>query len=352
MRKRSGFTLIELLVVIAIIAILVALLLPAVQQAREAARRSSCKNNLKQIGIAMHNYHDTYGVLPSGRLGPNHRSGNRWSAFVHILPYVEQGPLYESFTAQAAGNNLDLAPWAEWSIGGVVPTAADIPAYICPSDTYNKTSFGGQGGSNYCVNGGDNPHRLDDNDARGMFCNRNRTSFRDVLDGTSNTIMCGELVRPLGARMRGDVMRPTSGDWNAVMDRPIDCLNEWDSATGTYNNPPSPGGTAGQFTGNDQKRGYRYADGGSVFTFFTGNIPINSASCMRQGNDSGDATLAAASRHRGGAQFVMVDGAVKFLSENIDIGDLTLPPVTSGQSPYGTYGALCTRQGTEIPGEF
>jgi len=100
-RRRSGFTLIELLVVIAIIAILIALLLPAVQQAREAARRSQCKNNLKQWGLAIHNYHDTFNKLPIGAMGYNnplaHGPANNLSMHVRLLPYVDQAPLYNQF---------------------------------------------------------------------------------------------------------------------------------------------------------------------------------------------------------------------------------------------------------------
>ncbi|NOX55774.1 MAG: DUF1559 domain-containing protein, partial [Planctomycetes bacterium] len=110
-RFRRGFTLIELLVVIAIIAILIALLLPAVQQAREAARRTQCRNNLKQIGLALHNYHDVYGVFPpalinSGRQGDRNTNGPvlNATAWIMLLPYVDQAPLYEQYNSNLASN--------------------------------------------------------------------------------------------------------------------------------------------------------------------------------------------------------------------------------------------------------
>jgi len=350
---RRGFTLIELLVVIAIIAILVALLLPAVQQAREAARRSSCKNNLKQLGLALQNYHDTHSVFPPGRGGPGHQGGDRWSAHVHLLPYIEQGALYDAWMSQAeAPGYPNIRPWNEWTSGGTIPTGADINSIICPSDPYQKNLMGGQGGTNYAFCGGDNPHRLDDRDGRGCFCRESSVKIRDILDGTSNTIVVGEIVRPKGGQALGDVVRPSSGDWNSIMDNPSQCQAMFNKSTGLYITPvPS----SGEFTGGDQKQGYRYGDGGTVFTFFTTILPPNSPSCMRQRNDSGDGILSSGSRHSGGAQFCLADGSVRFISENIDTGDLTAapaPPNSAVPSPYGIFGALGTRANGEVIGEF
>ena len=136
--RKSGFTLIELLVVIAIIAVLIALLLPAVQQAREAARRSQCKNNLKQIGLALHNYHDTANKFPSGfvtRAWPSPGTGattelSCWSWGAMILPYIDQAPMYNTLQV----GTLSLA--ANLAAGGAQATAATTPlsGFMCPSE--------------------------------------------------------------------------------------------------------------------------------------------------------------------------------------------------------------------------
>ncbi len=135
-RSDQGFTLIELLVVIAIIAILIALLLPAVQQAREAARRTQCKNNLKQIGIALHNYHDTYSKFPPGGFWNNVNSGQQYqqgSLLTHLLPYVEQANMFQQIPFNAPpGRDINAATLPD---GRLMRTVFTVPTYRCPSDT-------------------------------------------------------------------------------------------------------------------------------------------------------------------------------------------------------------------------
>ena len=196
--SRRGFTLIELLVVIAIIAVLIALLLPAVQQAREAARRTQCKNNLKQLGLALHNYHDTFLVFPPGQfqpLGTNVNSSTNRSCWMQrILPYIDQATLFNTFATNMSGPAGFASNW---------PGANTIlPALMCPSDPSspkNATASGlaNQGFSgNYSVCAGSTTFGVDGGGDKlnGMFFCYSRTSIRDTTDGTSNTLLAGEIL--------------------------------------------------------------------------------------------------------------------------------------------------------------
>jgi len=342
-QRRSGFTLIELLVVIAIIAILVALLLPAVQQAREAARRSSCKNNLKQLGLALHNYHDTFTVFPFRQGGPGHGNGERWSANVHLLPNLEQGALYDAFMARAAQNGASLSPWEQWTVNGIQPTTQTVPAFLCPSDS-NTDPVGDQGPSNYSYAAGDNWLLVNSSNPRGMFGFRSKVRMRDITDGTSNTMAMAEVVRPLSNLKVGDVVGSVT---EAAFTSPQVCLNTWDDAARQYKQP-LPTGT---MVPADQKIGYRWPDGGLCFSAVVSALPPNRGPSCAAANDASNGMVTAASRHQGGVQALMADGSVRFVSENIDSGDPTATAPT-GQSPYGIWGALSTKSGSEVIGEF
>ncbi len=225
---RRGFTLIELLVVIAIIAILIALLLPAVQQAREAARRSQCQNNFKQFGLALHNYHDVHSVFPYGT-AHNPRvfttAGSiimNQSGWVHLLPFLDQAPLYAKYDHSAAYRDSLFESWSSTSSGTVAGTPAAIAAnaglsrtilqvFACPSDagqmTYNSASpnYGcGLAGSQlinygFSVSGsGTAPSAIWGNESsatRGLFGENSKSGVRDCRDGTSNTAMVVETTR-------------------------------------------------------------------------------------------------------------------------------------------------------------
>ncbi|UUO04741.1 DUF1559 domain-containing protein [Blastopirellula sp. J2-11] len=200
-RRRSAFTLVELLVVIAIIGVLIALLLPAVQQAREAARRISCSNNLKQLGLAMHNYHDTFLSLPYGQFAYGFHSGlapaytdtpgeqpfgATW--FQGILPFVEQSAIYDAVKSDMP--NMASTSWDETARKTVVG------AFVCPSDPAGGKigAVGFQG--NYLGNShNDILHPGNLADANGLFFNKSSINFRDITDGSSNTLMFGECVQ-------------------------------------------------------------------------------------------------------------------------------------------------------------
>lgn len=356
-RRARGFTLIELLVVIAIIAVLIALLLPAVQQAREAARRSQCKNNLKQFGLALHNYHDTFKVFPPrqtgsgcpgsgcGVGGPSDARG-RWSADVLLLPYLDQSPLYDSINGLA---NTARHPW-----NGVSQFMMSLPALQCPSDgtkqeptdnnrfrgVYNYVYCNGDRGAGSGNNAGSTTPLIVP--SRGVFGYNTCYGMQDIRDGASNTIGMSEAVKPWGQTTLG----MTSN--NTGVATPAACLALYNKNTQSFN--------VATYTG-DTAYGFRWADGAGYFKGFDTGMPPNTNSCFLGGsaNHWYDTWRAASSLHVGGVHCLMMDGAVRFISENINTGNLAATPLAnngSGPSPYGVWGALGTRMGGETVGDF
>ncbi|MCG6158604.1 DUF1559 domain-containing protein [Rubinisphaera margarita] len=358
-RSRHAFTLIELLVVIAIIAILVALLLPAVQQAREAARRSSCKNNLKQMGLALHNYHDTYRVLPyrsggtnsctsvSTSLGGNRRNGNcqRLSGFYPILPFIEQPALFDLISAGDA--SIPISPggpggWESWPAWNNVV----ISTYLCPSDPGYNVSDAKSNSYVFCL--GDNANNLNSTNVRGLFGRNTSTRFRDIVDGLSNTVALSEHVRAeSGVTTTGNRNWVRQGIANGVTPlTPAAC----DATV-----------SSGQFNAGvsvKAKHGNSLWDGQAERCGFNTIMAPNSPSCSSGTNpnaDNGTSILTASSEHTGGVQVLLADGSVRFISENIDAGDANASPPGGGAnstSPYGVWGSLGTKQGGEVVGEF
>ncbi len=203
--RRRGFTLIELLVVIAIIAILIALLLPAVQQAREAARRSTCKNNLKQIGLALHNYHETFSAFPQAKVVrsgysyapcPGWINGSGFSWRVMILPQIDQAPLYEQSVTENVGLT-GCGPQGGTAAQRDALLSTDLAFYVCPSDNSRLNTTNAP--TNYPgIAGSDQFHGWNDvatNQNTVGVMNWNGSSIRDVVDGMSNTAFVGEVYR-------------------------------------------------------------------------------------------------------------------------------------------------------------
>lgn len=365
-RKEAGFTLIELLVVIAIIAILIALLLPAVQQAREAARRTQCKNNLKQLGLAIHNYHDVFstapiGCSPAGEQIPaapgNNNTVRRFSGHLGLLPYVEQANLFQQTMTYLAARpgTTNGVPWNE----AVPCVVAKLPHLLCPSDSVS-TVEGVRAKTNYMFCSGDNA--WDQNPAwagngggrgiRGFFKSiRNDgqggppRNFRDVTDGLSNTIAIGERI----TAKAGATSIREGGSTTAVPDGGRSIPAACKASVGQGGIYLNVGNGAGA-----RLAGVRAFDGSPPFAYVNTVLSPNSPSC-KNGNDNHhdrDGVMSMSSHHTGGAQVLLCDGSVRFISENIDTGNLAAAAVVSGPSPYGVWGALGTVNGGEVVGEF
>lgn len=294
MRNRKGFTLIELLVVIAIIGVLVALLLPAVQQAREAARRSQCKNNLKQIGLALHNYHETHRTFPPGyvyRPGPmaENAAGFGWGAL--ILPMVDLAPLHAQFNWNAP----------VWDIANEPARTRHLPVFLCPSDPVSSGAFVEMGSTpeRYamgCYVGNFGPPDLDATQEKrdGIFSRNSRTQASDVVDGLSNTLLIGERV---------------NGPFRTAGAHGVHVTYEttWCCAVREISDPTD--------------------DHGHMVLFQSGHVPNEPLSDDRD----------VSAPHIGLAQFLLGDGSVRAISENINLG---------------VYQSLSTRAGGEVIGEY
>jgi prepilin-type N-terminal cleavage/methylation domain-containing protein len=360
-KSRRAFTLIELLVVIAIIAVLVALLLPAVQQAREAARRSQCKNNLKQLGLACHNYHEAFNMLPASICNFENTAntwthGSKGSYFVRLLPYLDQGPLFSkiNFSYETPPGT----PWqspvpqgptsgGDWgaestnpiNFGGMAMRYLQLPILMCPTEPTSPIIEGWAAKSNYALSIGNqrmDPHpstpwgsctnsgipsgnsdgvvgnifgtgqaghgnTWDPGQISGVVSRLNwGANFRDITDGTSNTIMAGEVRPQCADHSRNNGWQHFNSAWvatTAPLNWKIFCHNDpgGDAAT------PPPGYTA----------------------------------CNNWQNWSTSQSFR--SSHVGGAQFVFSDGSVHFLTDNIN---------------YLTYQKLGDRRDGQATGNF
>ena len=347
--RLSAFTLIELLVVIAIIAILVALLLPAVQQAREAARRAQCKNNLKQIGIAVHNYHETHGTLPYGC--SMNQGGRRWfrrtSGFVPLLPFMDFEPLYDEISSDITHNRVNMVPWRQ----AYIPWRTQVPGLLCPSDG-RGTQGNRIGQTNYMFCYGDMHWDFNSNwvgnggrGLRGMFSalrggRPGVYRFRDITDGLSNTIAFSERIK---AKQNGNSIQTGAarrGTGGGYRNNPSVLLGMVDETTGVYT------GNIGRWAG------IRWTDGAPAFTGITTVLGPNKGVFSHSNWDGSDGVYEPNSHHQGGVHCLMGDGAVKFISENIDTGNKMAPEPFGGPSPYGVWGALGTKNGGEVASEF
>jgi prepilin-type N-terminal cleavage/methylation domain-containing protein/prepilin-type processing-associated H-X9-DG protein len=301
--KRRAFTLIELLVVIAIIAVLIALLLPAVQAAREAARRSSCVNNLKQIGLALQGYHDVGGSFPAARPGHVTSSAdlNYLSGFVVILPYMEQSSMYNAWNFQVmfdpqtgqtylASLNLPGVPAAgpQYVAMNTSVSVSVINSYLCPSDPTARIISSATNGflantlatNSYAFSAGNfgppNSGILKTTN-NGFAFYQNPVGIRDILDGTSNTLSVGETVANDG-NYRGQTVCPANSAPAGSTLLTNNVFNAWavcirlGSSFRTAANPPNTKPCFGALAGVDNGAFGSFHPGGTNFAFADGSV--------------------------------------------------------------------------------
>ena len=323
--RLKGFTLIELLVVIAIIAILIALLLPAVQQAREAARRSTCKNQLKQLAVALHNYNETYGMLPKfcyRSFNSNGSWAGHWEGFsaqTMLLPYIDQEAVWNKIQGIYSTKPDTFLQDGFRSGNFTTIRRTRIAVFLCPSDSPKNPANGGP--NNYVVSTGAYRGWADGNrliDANGLFRLDTEVKFRDVLDGLSNTIMMGE-------QLLGDEQNGRNSPQDVVRGRAFGANGGGGNTFWTETQLNNYGAAcAAAQTGNQHSHAGRewMCVQPSQSTFNTMAPPNwkypNCQDCTGCGWMDSDGIFPARSRHEGGAHHSMGDGTVRFISDSID----------------------------------
>lgn len=342
-RSRQAFTLIELLVVIAIIAILIALLLPAVQQAREAARRTQCRNNLKQFGLALHNYHDNYLRFPALRMGPNDGAGRQGdqTGVIYLLPYLDQAPLYSTIPQDGTVPVVWTTTFAPWR--NTAGAAFLCPSSPIPNSGSGVTTSGPLGLKSYHMSVGTTINNNYSGPTNGMFQfgvqPAGYKGMRDITDGTSNTIAMAERV--LGNPGTRNVLGQTAFNVTGGIDtNPVLCQ-------ATAANRQYVTGTSISTWGSGALWAFGHAAQAAVTTV----LPPNSPSCWAANNDNPSnqpGIFSATSLHTGGVHVLMGDGAVKFIGENISCGNYGVAPSPN----FGVWGALGTIGGGETVGEY
>ncbi len=361
----------ELLVVITIIGILIALLLPAVQAAREAARRGQCTNQLKQLGLALQNYHNIFNVFPAGEGGTS--QGGCWptsatqpgsncnslSPFVPLLPFFEQTTIWDQINSPMVdsygthwprfGTYPLHGPRTTYnSVYGYPPFGVEIRCLLCPSDGSAKgySASYSMPKTSYAACKGDEIQYINnsaDSLRRGIFAKQIWFGIADITDGTSNTVALSErAVYPGGNQILGGTSNSASftSMGAASGPRPSLCLQE-----------KQPGGTLLNYTTSSWWVGTSWACGQNIGHGFTTVLPPNAPACWSgSASDFAVGLATAQSFHPGGVNVCMADGSCRFVTETIDTGDLNSAEARAlgvQASPYGVWGAMGSRRGGE-----
>ncbi len=370
--SRRGFTLVELLVVIAIIGILIGLLLPAVQMAREAARRMQCTNNLKQLGLACQNYHSAHEVYPAGAFSIRNGNGEtrRVSVFVPLTPFIEQAPLFEQIANDSynAEFNSD-APSQSY-------LTSPLEELLCPSDG-DASAISGQAPVSYRVSFGDFPIHTANMESEkgniaalgagaGNICNANRGAFapqqwngiKGITDGSTNTIFFSERLIASTTSRQTKIAYTTSASLAQLdvkfQNRVLEVTKGTNLAVDACMKLADGRELAESVSSADMAdwSGKRWSDGAGAYAAFMTILPPNAPSCLAYADPSSGGMISPSSNHSGGVNCAMGDGSVRFVSETIDYQDTNGNPDAKigcnsfteyGKSYHGVWGAMGTR---------
>lgn len=346
--KPVGFTLVELLVVIAIIGILLGMLLPNIRSVRGAARRTQCQNNLRQIALANVNYESAHMHFPActGVESFGVGSSDRMSGFVTILPFIEQNNLYEQITKSSVIDGVEYPAFPQLHLSGYSPWETRVPSFLCPSLTVEED---GVAPIHYGLCIGDRARNIASPEKlRGGFGGSLKCTFDTITDGSSNTIMVGEI----GSHIDEASENPYAIDQpESFLDSPAECftLTSGSDEGWTYSKAVVLG-TVG--------RGGHWADGRSGVALFNTILPPKCPSAAVSGSVGVDGIYSASGPHPGGISFARFDGSVAFINSEIDAGDSSSSTLTEKEmsegaaTPFGAWGALGTINGGEVFDEY
>jgi prepilin-type processing-associated H-X9-DG protein len=359
----NNFRPVDLISIIVIILLLMGFLIPSVLASREVSRRSACMNKLRQIGTAMQQYHEKHESLPGHKVGPG--SGNRISAFTLLLPHLGYQGLYDDIVEQKwqSPSKKEKVDAQGRSVKGAdgkdlpSPYCKEIPVFLCPADSARSSkNVMDIGFNNYVVSHGDWITNQNERFTRGPFVPGNKLTFKDITDGLSNTLAMSERSiasskrkQPDGAgktkstvkesdvidRTQGNIIIAREDADTEDREKPSIVLCFQKSSGDILINPET-------LRLNRNRAGTRWSDGLHVYTTMNTILPPNGASCMLNDDDQRPLIAPPSSYHITGVNVLMLDGRVRFVSNNIDCGGdyASKRCVKEGASPFGVWGAM------------